>query len=92
VKCLIFITLVKWKKAPSKELQAEMNKGTKMKEELEKQGIKLNLYWTLGRYDAAWVMEAPTEKEAMKVALVWQDIIETETMVAIPREEAIKLL
>jgi uncharacterized protein with GYD domain len=89
---LIFITLVKWKKPPSKELQAEMDKGTKMKEELEKQGVKLNLYWTLGRYDAVWVMEAPTEKDAMKVALVWQDIIETETMVAVPREEAIKLL
>ena len=89
---MIFITLIKWKKAPSKELQAEMDKGTKMKEEMEKKGIKLNLYWTLGRYDAVWVMEAPTEKDAMKVALVWQDIIETETMVAIPREEAIKLI
>jgi uncharacterized protein with GYD domain len=89
---LIFITLIKWKKPPSKKLQAEMDKGTNMIEELKKQGIKVNTYWTLGRYDAVWVMEAPTEKDAMKVALVWQDIIETETMVAVPREEAIKLL
>jgi uncharacterized protein with GYD domain len=89
---LIFITLIKWKKAPSKATQTEVDEGTRMKEEWEKQGIKMNVYWTLGRYDAVWIMEAPTEKEAMKRLLVWQDIIETETMVAIPREEAIKLL
>jgi hypothetical protein len=37
-------------------------------------------------------MEVPSEKEAMKYLLPFQDIIEAETMVAIPREEAIKLL
>ena len=52
----------------------------------------MRMYWTLGRYDAVVVLEAPTEKDAMKVFLPWQDIISTETMVAVPREEAIKLL
>ena len=63
-----------------------------MMEELEKQGIKMNVYWTLGRYDAVTIIEAPTEKDAMKTLLLWQDEVATETMVAVPREEAIKLL
>jgi uncharacterized protein with GYD domain len=59
---------------------------------LEKQGIKMNINRTLGRYDAVTIIEAPNEKDAMKTLLLWQNIVETETLVAIPREEAIKLL
>ncbi len=86
---MIFITLVKWKQAPKKELA---DQGTKMIEELEKQGIKFRSYWTLGRYDAVSIVEAPTEKDVMKMFLPWQDVVDTETMVGVPRDEAIKLL
>ena len=86
---LIFITLVKWKQSPKKEV---IEQSTKRLEELEKQGIKLHIYWTLGRYDAVTIIEAPTERDAMKTVLLWKDVVDTETMVAIPREEAIKLL
>jgi uncharacterized protein with GYD domain len=89
VICLIFITLVKWKQIPK---QGIVDKGTKAGEEVRKQGIKLQQYWTLGRYDAVLIIEAPTEKDAMKMLIPWQEVIETETMVAVPREEAIKLL
>jgi len=37
-------------------------------------------------------MEASAEKDAMKVLLPFQNIAETETMVAVQREEATKLL
>ena len=86
---LIFITLLKWKKTPEKEM---IDQSTKRLEELANQGIKMNVYWTLGRYDAVTIIEAPTEKDAMKTLLIFQDIIDTETMTAVPREEAIKLL
>jgi len=86
---LNFITLVKWKQTPKKEV---IEQSTKRLEELEKQGIKLHIYWTLGRYDAVTIIEAPTEKDALKTLLLWKDVVDTETMVAIPREEAIKLL
>ena len=69
-----------------------VEQSTKKLEELAKQGIKLNVYWTLGRYDAVTIIEAPTEKDAMKTLLLFQDIVATETMVAVPRAEAIKLL
>jgi len=89
---LFFITLTKWKQAPTKEMRVRMDQFTKTLEELEKQGIKMRVYWTLGRYDAVSIMEAPTEKDAMKILLPLQDVVDTETMVAVPREEAIKLL
>ena len=86
---MIFITLLKWKQAPKKEM---IEQSTKRLEELAKQGIKMNVYWTLGRYDAVTIIEAPTEKDAMKTLLIFQDIVVTETMVAVPRAEAIRLL
>jgi len=69
-----------------------MDQFTKTIEDLGKQGIKIRIYWTLGRYDAVTIIEAPTEKDAMKILLPLQDVVDTETLVAIPREEAIKLV
>lgn len=86
---MFFIALGKWKQPPTKE---STGKATKTLEELEKQGIKMRVYWTLGRYDAVSIIEAPTEKDAMKLLLPLQDVVDTETMVAVPREEAIKLV
>jgi len=86
---LFFITLTKWKQTPTKEV---VDKATKTFEDLEKQGIKVRVYWTLGRYDAVAIVEAPTEKDAMKILIGFSGLVDTETMVAVPREEAIKLL
>jgi uncharacterized protein with GYD domain len=92
VICLIFISLSKFKKVPSEETKKYIDKATKTFEDLEKQGIKMRVYWTLGRYDGVTIIEAPSEKEAMKALFLFQDVVETETLVAISREEAIKLL
>ena len=88
---MIFITLTKWKQSP-KNVPDTVNEFSKTMKELEEQGIKMQIYWTLGRYDAVSIVEAPNEKDAMKVLLPLQDVIDSETMVAVPREEAIKLL
>ena len=86
---LIFVTLLKWKQPPKKEM---IEQSTKKLEELEKQGIKMQVYWTLGRYDGVTIIEAPNEKDALKALLLFQDVVATETLVAVPREEALKLL
>jgi len=87
---LIFIMLGKVKTKPSKENTSEF---TKMLSDLKKRGIKiLGFYWTLGRYDGVIIFEAPSEKDAMKLAIDMKQDVSTETMVAIPREEALKLL
>ena len=77
------------KELPKKD---DAGQATKKLESLEKKGIKMRVYWTLGRYDGVAITEAPTEKDAMKAILSFQNVVTTETMVAIPREEAIKLL
>ena len=89
VICLIFITMFNLKQPPKKE---KVDQATKGLENLDKQGIKMRVYWTLGRYDGVAIIEASTEKDAMKAILTFQNLVATETMVAVPREEAIRLL
>jgi uncharacterized protein with GYD domain len=88
---MIFINLGKFRKRPTKDLTAETEKITKIA--TEKEGVKIiEFYWTLGRYDTVVIMEAPDEKVAMKVNLMYGDFISIQTMVAVPREEAVKLV
>jgi len=78
------------RKKPGKELAEQ---ATKVMDELKTMGIKvIGWYWTLGRYDTAVIFEAANEKEALKTSLAVADFVASETLVAIPREEAIKLL
>ncbi|MEM3068470.1 MAG: GYD domain-containing protein [Nitrososphaerales archaeon] len=87
---LIFINLGKIRKKPDKKGAGD---ATKMVEEFKKKGIKvLNWYWTLGRYDTVFIFEAASEKEAMKLSIDISEFVATETLVAIPRQEAVKLL
>ena len=46
----------------------------------------------MGRYDTLVIAEAPDEKTFMKAMLSIGDMVATETMVAVKREEAIKLV
>lgn len=86
---MLFISLIKMKQKPTKEIIAE---HLKLVEKEEKEGIKyLGTYWTLGRYDAVAVIEAKDEKAVMKSMLrrYW---LASETLVAIPAVEARKLV
>ena len=87
---MIFVNLGKFRKKPDK---AGADDTVKMIEELKNKGIKvLNWYWTLGRYDTVFIFEAANEKEAMKMSVDISEWVATETLVAIPRQEAIGLL
>jgi len=78
------------RKKPSKEMSGD---ATKMVEDFKKKGINvLNWYWTLGRYDTVVIFEAANEKEALKFSIGAAEFVTTETLVAIPRTEAIALL
>ncbi len=88
---MIFINLGKFRRKPTKDMADEVEKITKIV--TEKEGVNITgFYWTLGRYDTVVIMEAPDEKVAMKVNLMYSDFVSTQTMVAVPREEAIKLV
>lgn len=87
---MIFISLGKFRKKPTKEATAEVSELMKG---MEKDGIKfIGFYWTLGRYDTVVIMDAPDEKTVMKANMKVGDIVSTETMVAVTREEAHKLI
>ena len=52
----------------------------------------ISSYWTVGRYDSVWIFEAPSEKEALKVGISIGEVARSQTLVALPRDEAVKLL
>jgi uncharacterized protein with GYD domain len=86
---VIFVSLVKFRTKPTKETIAE---NLKLIEAEKKEGLRyLSVYWTLGRYDAVLTVDAPDEKTIMK-ALLRRGWASTETLVAVPAEEARKLV
>ena len=87
---MIAIVLVKFKKS-AKEV-AEY--GSKVLKNVPKH-IKIKAsYWTMGRYDAVWIVEAPNEEKLFgwfpKAGRI--DIAKTETMIALTREKAMSML
>jgi uncharacterized protein with GYD domain len=87
---MLFVLLVKFRQKPTKEMLKQTNK---MLKQAEAWGVKtVAAYWTLGRYDAVRVMEAPNAKALMRTSLLASDVAATETMVAVPREQAVKLV
>ena len=87
---MIFIIYGKYRKKPTKELNAQV---LKLFEQMAKEGIKfIAQYWTLGRYDVTAIAEAKDEKTFMKAMIRFGDLISSETAIAVPREEAAKLL
>ncbi len=82
-----FVTLVKFRRRPTKD---EVENAPKR---VEAAGVKvLSSYWCLGRFDAVVISEAPNAETAMKGFSNVMDFASSETLVAIPREEAIKLV
>jgi uncharacterized protein with GYD domain len=90
---MIFIVLSKFRKKPTKEVTAATDK---LVSGLQKQGVKLvGSYWTLGRYDSVFIFDGPDEgavQRAMKTAMAISENVATETLTALKREEAMKLL
>ena len=85
---MIFITLLRFKKKARDVTEV----GKKIMQNLPSSVKIIGTYWTLGRFDAVWVYEASSEKDAIKLFIDAGDVASTETLVALPREEAMKLL
>jgi uncharacterized protein with GYD domain len=84
-----FITLVKMRKAPTKQEAEAMNKM--MMEGAQKMGIKIHQgFMTLGRYDSVWITEAPDISGPMRMSMMGADSAESETLVAASYEDAMK--
>ncbi len=87
---MLFVVVGKYRMKPTKEINA---KAVKLFEQMAAEGVKfIGQYWTLGRYDFVSIVEAKDEKTLMRAILRFGDLISTETLVALPREEAVKLV
>jgi uncharacterized protein with GYD domain len=90
---MIFICLSRFRKKPSKEAITATDRAAAS---LAKQGVKpLGAYWTLGRYDTVFIFEAPDAgavQKIMKSAFSLFDFVSIETLPALKRADAIKLL
>ena len=85
-----FVALVKFKKKPDRAFMIETQK---LIDADTKNGFRFHgIYWTLGKYDAVTLYEAPSEKDAMKAAMERVELMDVETFVAIPREEVKRLV
>ena len=85
---MIFIALIKFKK----KAQDVVEIGKKVMQNLPDDVKMIGSYWTLGRYDAVWIYEAPNEKVAIKLGVDASEAMDTRTLVAVTREDALKLL
>ncbi len=85
-----YIALMRFRKKPTREtIKHNLDQMEKDKE----MGVHVRqVYWTLGRYDAVVIVDAPDEKALMKGQIARGEYLSGETMVAIPAEEARKLV
>ncbi len=87
---MLFIVYGRFRKKATKEMLAEISKNF---ERMATEGATFKAqYWTLGRYDITSIVEAPDEKTLMRAIIRFGDMMSVETAVAVPREEAIKLV
>ena len=87
---MIFVSFGRFRKKTTKDT---IDNSSRLVEKMASEGIKvLSWYWTLGRYDALVILDAPDEKTFMKAMLRFGDFVATETMVAVTREEAMRLV
>jgi uncharacterized protein with GYD domain len=87
---MFFISLCKFRKKPTKEMVAQT---TKLFEQITKEGNKIVAqYYTLGRYDVISILEGKDEKTALKHLIRFGDMLSSETLIAVPREEALKFI
>lgn len=87
---MFFVILGKWKEKMS---QATVEQANELIKKMNDEGIKfIGQYWTLGSYDFVSIVEVKDEKTQMNAMMQWSHLISTESLAAIPRPEAIKLV
>ena len=87
---MFFIVLSKFRHKPTRH---ELDQSSAFFAQMAKEGTKVHaFYWTLGRYDTVAILEGKDEKTALQNLVNFPFELATETLVAIPREEAVKMV
>jgi uncharacterized protein with GYD domain len=86
---MLFVTLGRLRTKPTNEFLDKADETMKN----PPPDVKVhNVLWTLCPYNIIIVHEAPSEKEAMKMGIQLIDYVACETLVAVTREGALKLM
>ena len=69
---MIYVTLIGWTDQGIRNVSATINRYETDKQGIEKAGGKvLDIYWTLGAYDAILITEWPDDETATAFLLSW---------------------
>ena len=83
---MFFVTLGKIKGKVTPELFQKVQIGKNIPP-----GIKYhNVLLTLGQYDFVMIIEAPNVNDIINLTASWREVFDTQTMVAVSIEEALK--
>ncbi|MEM1943297.1 MAG: GYD domain-containing protein [Candidatus Caldarchaeum sp.] len=82
-----FVSLIKFRKKLGREDVDRTDRIIK-----DNPSVKVReMLWTFGAYDGVLIAEAPDAETYMKFILQFADYLSTETLTAIPRDQALKL-
>lgn len=82
-----FVTLIKFRRKLTKEDVDKTDQIIK-----NNPSVKVReMLWTFGQYDGLMVAEAPDAETYMKFVLQFSEYLSTETLVAVPRDQALKI-
>lgn len=82
-----FVTLIKFRRKLSREDVDRTDKIIR-----ENPAVKVReMLWTFGAYDGVLIAEASDAETYLKFVLNFSDYLSTETLTAIPRDQALKI-
>ena len=89
-----FVILGNWTEEGIKTVKETTNRARAAQEAAAKQGGKLEVWWTMGRYDIVTVLDAPSAEAALSflISLGMQGNIRTETLQAWSASEVDEVL
>ncbi|MGZ5544574.1 MAG: GYD domain-containing protein [Limisphaerales bacterium] len=85
-----FISLLRFTDKGARELRKSTNRAHAFDKAAKKVGVTVEAqYWTIGRYDGALIINAPSEIKALKLlaALCGDGNVRSETMLALKDSE-----
>ncbi len=91
----VYVQLITWTERGSSAAKETVQRAWRAREQAQKMGARLReVIWTMGRYDAVAIIEAPNDETASRFAL-WvgaQGAARTETLRGYTEEEIGKIV
>jgi uncharacterized protein with GYD domain len=91
----VYVQLITWTERGAAAAKETAQRASRAREAAQKVGARLrDVYWTMGRFDAVAILEAPNDETASRFAL-WvgmQGAARTETQRAYTEDEIKKIV